>query len=140
MSILRSSRAAIFVFALGAGTLLSGCGGDDRPGAGDVSEGDVPAGQTVTVTGEVERLYDERTFTLSGDNEILKPDLAIVSRSPLPAGVAEDTDLKVTGTVRKIGVVEVERELGWDLQQEVEVELEGIKSYLVADTVEIVQE
>lgn len=138
MMIHKIFKAALMTTVLAGGVMLSGCGGDERTGPGDVSQGEVPAGQAVTVTGEIERRYDDRTFTLSGENELLKPDLVVVSRTPLPATATEDSQLRVVGTVRKIGIVEVERELGWDFQPEVEVELEEIESYLVADSVEVI--
>lgn len=144
-------RSILMLGLLGGGLLLTGCEeagvepGDAtvEPGnattePGDVAEGEVPAATTVTVTGEVEKRYDDRTVTISGEGEWFDPDLTVVSKEPLPAEVIEDAKLTVTGTVRKVGVVEVERELGWDFDPQIEVELDEVKTFLVADSVEVV--
>jgi hypothetical protein len=47
----------------------------------------------------------------------------------------DDANIAVTGTVRSMTVVEVERELGWDLNPELEVELEGTRNFLVAEQI-----
>lgn len=144
-------RSILMLGVLGGGLLLTGCeegalepedAGVEPNGAatepGDVAEGEVPAATTVTVTGEVEKRYDDRTVTISGEGEWFDPDLTVVSKNALPAEVTEDTKLTVTGTVRKVGVVEIERELGWDFDPEIEVELDEVKTFLVADSVEVV--
>ncbi len=43
--------------------------------------------------------------------------------------------VRVTGKVGKMTIVEVERELGWDLDRELEVEVEGAKAILIATSV-----
>lgn len=47
--------------------------------------------------------------------------------------------VRVTGTVGKMTVVDIEREVGWDLDRELEVEGEGAKAVLIAKSVERVQ-
>lgn len=138
-----SVKMGLITAALGWGLLISGCNKQEsvqKGGAepGEVAEGEVPAGNTVSVTGEIEKRYDDHTFTMSGEDELLSSDLAVVSRKPLPPEAVEGTRLKVTGTVSKIGVIEVEKEVGWDFDPQVEAELENVESFLVADSVEVI--
>ena len=144
-------KSILMLGVLSGGLLLTGCeegalepedaavepnGAATEPG--DVAEGEVPAATTVTVTGEVEKRYDDRTVTITGEGEWFDPDLTIVSKNALPAEVIEDAKVTVTGTVRKVGVVEIEREMGWDFDPQIEAELDEVHSFLVADSVEVV--
>ena len=47
--------------------------------------------------------------------------------------------MRVTGTIGKLSIVDIEREVGWDLTPELEVEVEGAKAVLIAKSVERVQ-
>lgn len=116
-----------------------GCRRDDSgPTPGDVSEGDVPAAEVVTVRGQLERQIDQRSFTMSGTEEIFSDDLVVISRTDLPA-ITTDDEIEVTGTVRQVGIIEVERETGWDFSPQIEIELEEVKGYLVADQVRVIE-
>lgn len=84
-------------------------------------------GKTVTVTGEVEEIYEPRAFSM--DSGLTVGELLVVGRDPYPqvpeagnrAYVVRDT-ATVTGVVRMMVTAEVERELGWDLAPEIEAE------------------
>lgn len=126
------------VSAIGFLTLvLAACNGNEGPGESpaDVAEGDYPAGAAVTVSGEIARRYDDHTFSL-GDDE-WGENLVIVTKQPLPATIAEETILEVTGTVEQVGIVEFEREYGWDFDPQIEVELEDVQNFLYADSYRI---
>jgi len=47
--------------------------------------------------------------------------------------------VRVTGKVGKFGIVEIERELGWDLRPELEAEVERAKAVLIASSVSRVE-
>jgi hypothetical protein len=47
----------------------------------------------------------------------------------------DDANIVVTGTVRSMNVLELERELDWDMDPGLELEFEGTRNYLVADQI-----
>lgn len=96
-------------------------------------------GKRVTLSGEVEKIYGARAFELQGENIWWDEQLLVVSRSPIAIGkqmLTSDEDVMVSGTVKKMTVAEVERELGWDLEPEIEVEFAD-KPVLVADSIRV---
>lgn len=117
---------------------LAGCGQRDAVTPGDVAEGEVPAAQTVTVRGSLEKQLDERSFTMSGTAEIFSDDLVVVSRTDLPAINVGD-EIEVTGRVRQVNHIEIERETNWQFNPQVTIELEDVKGYLVADSVRLIE-
>lgn len=148
-----------FIWAMPA-TLLScslmfaGCGGADtadvgepedptaeselRPG--DIEDGHAEDGSTHTVKGEVEKIYDAHTIAISSDWELFQNDLIVVSEEPLPTDINEEDYVEVTGTVRTIKWIEVEKEYEWlDFDPEIEVELEDVEGFLVASKVTVTE-
>jgi len=117
---------------------LVGCGRDPAVTPGDIAEGDVPAAQPVTVRGSLERVLDERSFTMSGTAEFFSDDLVVVSRTVLPAMTVGD-EIEVTGTVRNVSHIEIERETNWRFNPQITVELADVRGYLVADTVRLIE-
>lgn len=94
--------------------------------------------QKVRVAGEVDDFLGPRTFVLESGG-ILDDEIAVVIPQNVQtelAAVRDDAELIVTGTVRRIGVVELERELGWDFEPELELEFEGTRDFLVAERIE----
>lgn len=100
-------------------------------------------GKTVTVRGEVEDVYGNRSFTVDEEG-ILGKDLLVISDKPLPPRVTgpeetplvlKDDTVKVTGTVRRFVATEIERELGIDLDPEIEVEIEENRPVIIAKSV-----
>lgn len=85
-------------------------------------------GQTVTVAGDVEEVFGPRVFTLDEETIAGNTDLLVLSpqRPELNLEAIDNNWLndgvRVTGTVRRMVVADVERELGWDLDNELEVE------------------
>lgn len=95
-------------------------------------------GQQVSVAGEVEEKYGPRSFILESGGLFNDEILVVVPRDAqgLKAQqLQEDADIIVTGTVRSMTVIDVERELGWDFDPEIEMELEGTQNYLVAERI-----
>ena len=107
---------------------------------------DTYVGQTVTVVADVEEVHSPRAFSLDEDSPAaggIDNDLMVLSPQ---AGSLRDIDdqwlnnkVRVTGTVGKINVVEIERELGWDMSPELEVEVGKAKAVIIAKSVERVE-
>ena len=86
-------------------------------------------GRTVTVSGEVDAVLGPRAFTIGGDDFIGEDELLVVGANNLPqligrselpgraAGelLAEDDVVQVTGPVRRFDLAAFEREIGFDL-------------------------
>lgn len=99
------------------------------------------AGRVVTVTGDVDRVYTSRAFTMDGG---ITPgrDLLVLSRDPVPGvleagrtrAILSGDDAIVTGRVIDMVVTEVEREIGWDLDRELETDFER-QPVLIIETV-----
>jgi hypothetical protein len=115
-----------------------GCGRDEAVTPGEVAEGDVSTDQLVTVRGEIEKQLDERSFTMSGTGEFFSDDLVVVSRNDLPVLNIGD-EIAVTGTVRKVNHIEIERETNWKFNPQITIELESVTGYLVADSVRVIE-
>ena len=135
--------AGILLLVLMFLPLLSCSGDKPAPGA-DVTAGKIIenpgdyVGKTVTVSGDVENVYGPRAFAM--DSGVQAGELLVLGAEPFPqvaeggsrAFVVSD-NAKVTGTVALLVTAEVEREIGWDLDRQLEVEYEG-KPVLIAKT------
>ena len=104
------------------------------------------AGQTVTVVADVEEVHGPMAFSLDEDAPLaggIDNDLLVISSKAGSLSNIDDQWLKnkvrVTGTVAKMTVVEVEREVGWDLDRQLEIEVEGARAVLIAKSVERIQ-
>lgn len=86
---------------------------------GDITENPTAyMGQNVTVSGEVEEIYTTGAFTLDGGDWGMDDDLLVVGATA-PRAITEDDLVQVTGEVRQFTLVDVERDLGADLDDEV---------------------
>jgi hypothetical protein len=107
---------------------------------------DTYAGQTVTVVADVEEVHSARAFSLDEDSPAaggVDNDLIVLSPQ---AGSLTDIDdqwlnnkVRVTGTVGVVNIVEIEREIGWDLTPELEVEVGKAKAVIIAKSVERIE-
>ena len=100
-------------------------------------------GQTVTIVADVEEVFGPKAFKLDEDNALaggIDNDLLVVGSESASLATFDDqwvdNKVKVTGVVRQIAVVDLEREIGWDLDPEIEIELEDAKAVIVANAVE----
>lgn len=100
-------------------------------------------GRTVTVEADVEEVLSPMAFTLDEDAPVAGGiDNALRVFSPQSARLANIDDqwlnnrVRVTGTVRRVTVVELERELGWDLNPEIEAEIEGNRPVMIASSIQ----
>ncbi len=94
-------------------------------------------GQSVTVRGEVSDSLDGSAFTLEGGG-VVNDEIAVImpgAGQGAAAGFAENSTVTVSGTVRQVAVIELERELGWDLNPQIEAELEDVRYFIIADEV-----
>ena len=100
-------------------------------------------GQTVTVEADVEEVLGPFSFKLDEDAPLaggIDNDLIVLYPKSLNLAAIDDQWLndrvRVTGTVRRMTVVELEREVGWDLDPKIEAEFEGNRPALIARSVE----
>lgn len=141
--------ACVAALAIGYGCDTSKA--DDAP-AGTVRVADIAGepdkylGQTVTVVADVEEVHSPRAFSLDEDSPLaggIDNDLMVLSPQAGSLSDIDDTWLnnkvRVTGKVGKLSIVEIERELGWDLTPELEVEVEKAKAVLIASSVQRVE-
>jgi hypothetical protein len=103
-------------------------------------------GQEVTVIGEVDEVLSPQAFTLDEeailaagiDNDVLVFYPKSAELAPLDDAWLKD-EVRVTGTVGRMTVTEIEREVGWDLDPKIEVEVEKKGPVLIAKRVERVR-
>ena len=103
-------------------------------------------GQTVTVVADVEEVHSPRAFSLDEDSPAaggIDNDLMVLYPQSNTLRDIDDqwlnNKVRVTGTVGKVNVVEIEREIGWDLSPELEVEVGKARAVIIAKTVERVE-
>ena len=103
-------------------------------------------GKTVTVVADVQKVLSPRAFTLDEDDVLaggIDNDMLVLSPQSGNLTSIENNwtknKVRVTGTVRGLGIVEIEREVGWDLNRKIEAEFKDVKAVLVASSVERLQ-
>lgn len=112
-----------------------------------VGEPDQFVGRTVTVEADVEEVFGPRAFALDEDAPLaggIDNDLLVLGKEGQAlAGIDDqwrDNKVRVTGTVARAQLIEIEREIGWDLDPQVEAELEDESPVLIAESVERVRD
>lgn len=103
-------------------------------------------GRNVTVEADVQEVFGPRAFTLDEDDALaggIDNDVLVVGTQTGNLERIEDNWLRnkvrVTGTVRGVALVDVEREVGWDLDPQIEAELQDVKAVIVASSVQRLQ-
>lgn len=92
-------------------------------------------GKTVIVEGEVDRVLGPHLFTIDERNwKDLERELPVVVPDPFAAIVRSDTPVRVTGTVQKVPIAEIERTRGFLTDAKIKAEIET-KPALVATEV-----
>ncbi len=119
----------------------------EEPGAGtagglvtlsDVADNpDAYMGQTVTVNGEASEILGPQVFRMNEGNllDIGDEILVVHTEDQAPADLAEDTNIRVTGTVRTFVEADIEQDFDFGFDEELYVEYEN-RVAIVADTVE----
>lgn len=86
--------------------------------------------QPVQLSGEIEETYGNFGFVVDGlgtfNDEIL-----VVTGNKQKVKAEEGQNYQVTGTVKRMGVYDIERDFGWKLDPELEAEFEGVRTVLV---------
>lgn len=99
-------------------------------------------GKKVRVAGEIKDKVDSRSFVIESGG-IFDDEILVVMPPKMKQNLAQfkdDQRVRVTGTVRQASVVDIRREYSWDLDPQIEAELEGSRAYLVADEIVTVKE
>jgi len=82
-------------------------------------------GKTVTVEGEVDRVLGPNLFTIDERNWVdLEREMPVVVPEPLAAVVHTDAPVRVTGTVQKVPVAQIERRGGILSDPKIRAEIE----------------
>ena len=153
--------ALVCTLALAGGTYA--CAGDATPPSGEatgttgttgtttrvadiVGAPDQYRGRAVTVVADVEEVHGPMAFSLDEDAPAaggIDNDLLVLFKKSSSLANIDDqwanNKVRVSGVVGKMAVVELERELGWDLDPELEVELERVRAVRIANSVERVE-
>jgi hypothetical protein len=99
-------------------------------------------GRTVTVVADVEEVLGPNAFTLDEDAPLaggIDNDMLVLSKQANSLSDIDDqwvnNKVRVTGMVRKMSLVDIEREIGWDLNSELEAEFDRRGAVLIATSV-----
>lgn len=98
-------------------------------------------GKRVTLTGEVDSVFNDRAFELGGLQWMFGGDVLVVTRTPVTLGkekLAEGREIALSGVVREFVVTDIERELQWDLERKLEIEWQD-KPVVIADSISAVE-
>lgn len=97
-----------------------------------IAQNPVPfLGRTVTIEGEVEEVIAPGAIRID-NNEVLSEDLLVVSANPI-ANIKEGSEVAITGTVRRVTAVELEKEFNLGPATEYEVYVKKLP-VIVAET------
>lgn len=94
-------------------------------------------GKTVTLYGEVDEVMDAKSFMLEGNGLVWDDEIPVLTRSAvrLEGRAPEDDDrLVVRGTIHPFVIADVEKEIGWDLDPQLEIRLKETP-VMVADQI-----
>ena len=83
-------------------------------------------GETLAVTGEIETVYGETTFTLDEEELFGGEDLLVVVTNPTEASIQDGETVAATGELRSFVVADLETDydLTWDLDVQEQLEAE----------------
>lgn len=98
-----------------------------------VKQGEVALGTEMQIKGEVDDKISDKAFRLEAVNELWGDKVLVLGKDQLD--VTDGAEVQVQGTVKKLVVAEIERELGWDLDPEIEAEFSD-QNVIVAQNVE----
>ena len=83
-------------------------------------------GEILAVTGEIETVYGENTFTLDDDELFGGEELLVVVTNPTEAPIQDGETVAATGELRSFVIADLERDydLTWDLDVQEQLEVE----------------
>lgn len=94
-------------------------------------------GKRVTLTGEVDDVYSNQAFELEGHGWIFDQEVLVLTRTPVRLGtskLSDDLEVRVSGIVRKMSRAEIEREIGWNVDADLENRWRD-KTVVIADDI-----
>ncbi|MBD1832437.1 hypothetical protein H6F61_06950 [Cyanobacteria bacterium FACHB-472] len=94
-------------------------------------------GKTITVNGEVEEIIGSKAFLIEGETLFIDPVVLIVSAKK--ARLIEDSHVRVTGKVTTFILADIERNLSFDLEDNLFKKYEG-ESVIIASDVTLTPE
>ncbi len=141
---MRSAILSLFaVLAFFVGCNDDSAGPEQGTTVRDVEEADGPfleglLGTTVTVSGDVSAVYDERAFEIAGDDIGGEGILVVVPTAEIldEGGVEEGELFQVTGEIQRLVTVDIEREYDLDFDADIEAEFEDGGPMIVAENIE----
>lgn len=92
-------------------------------------------GKKITVTGEIQDRPDARSFVLESGGLLNDEIVVIDAKRKTAVKLDEDSQVSVSGTVRAAPIVDLRRELSWDLDPQIETELEGAQAFIIAEQI-----
>ncbi len=99
------------------------------------------ANKKIKVSGEVKDKIDSKSMVIESGG-IFNDEIVVIAGPNLKGSIAsykEDADLKITGTLKAANLVDVRREYSWDLDPQVEAELQQTTAFLVADEISMIE-
>lgn len=91
----------------------------------------------ITVKGEVQDVIDQYSMVIESGG-LINDEIVVSGGEPLnPAALKEDAQVEVTGTLRRVPVVEVQRELGRNFQPTVQKELKGMNAMIMVEKIRV---
>lgn len=138
-------RPYILIILLLGVLLLGAC--QSRPTNVGLSAGDIVAdpasyyGNLVTVSGEIDQVWDERIFSIGGhdfDDDLLVISLDAISVAPgrsMEAPVVRNDIVQVTGTVEPLVLADLEAKYGLQLDEELKATMADRPVVIVGESV-----
>ncbi|MEZ4297191.1 MAG: hypothetical protein R3B70_19660 [Polyangiaceae bacterium] len=99
-------------------------------------------GKTVTITGEVDKVYTDRVFELEGSGWAFNDNITVVTKTPVRIAdmpLAKGDHLILKGTVQKFVTADITRDYGWTASPDVLLRIEK-RPVLVAESIRLVGE
>jgi hypothetical protein len=92
------------------------------------------------VDGGIDEVRGERAFTIASSTLLDANEILVLgaNEETIDAALAAEQPVQVTGTVREFVVAEIERDLGFDLDPELEAEFRD-KPVIIATNVQVTQ-
>jgi hypothetical protein len=95
-------------------------------------------GESVEIAGEIETIYGPGVFRLGAAGVANAKKILVVEKARVREVMGQGDVVVVNGIVRELREPEIEREIGYELDEAVEID-EGGRAVIVANSVEVVE-